>query len=229
VSLPVSTIGYFAEGCIFASALVLTASLVRIVLNRPGANLTKFRSQHVMSHFVGEWWRILAFALKYGLLATMMMGAIVLPLTYLVFSRGNQNPSYGNMVTTFELIVTGFIFAWVMAPIAIRILRPSNSEEISPAARRIGRFSMMIAVAATVFLGRSLDVLFVEMSINGPRAWSGPGILKMLLIDSPQAFLFVVLVLIATEIRVEKRAQSTLISRALTKLMPLHFAGDKEE
>jgi hypothetical protein len=229
VSLPAYAITYFIDACIFASALVLTGSLVRIVLSHPESNLTGIRSQRILSHLALDRRRILDFALKYGLLATLMMGAIVLPLTYLVFSRGNQDPSYGNLVTAAEMIVTGLIVAWVMAPITLRLLRPANSEEVSPAARRIGRFSIMIAAAATVLLGRSLAVLFAELSINWPRAWSGPGILNMLLVRSAEPFLFIVLVLIADEVSVEKRPHSNKLRRALIELMPLHFTADKEK
>ncbi len=229
VTLPVYAVTYFADACIFASALVLTGSLVRIVLSHPEANLTEIRSQRILSHLARDGRRILDFALKYGSLATVMMGTIGLPLTYLVFSRGNLNPSYGNLVTAGEMIVTGLIFAWVMAPIAIRLLRSTNSEEVSPAASRIGRFSMMIAAAATVLLGRSLSVLLAELSINWPHAWSVLGILERLVVNSPEVFLFVVLVLIADEVTVEKHPQISKLRRALIELMPLHFSGDKEE
>jgi hypothetical protein len=229
VSLPAYAITCFIDGCIFASAIVLTGSLVRIVLSHPESNLTEIRSQRILSHLALERRRIIDFALKYGLLGTLLMGAIVLPLTYLAFSRGDQNPSYGNLVSAGELIVTGFIIAWVMAPIALRLLRPANSGEVPPAARRIGRLSMMIAAAATVLLGRSLAVLFAGLSINWPRAWSVPGVFNMLLVNVAEAFLLVVLVLIADGVSVEERPQSNKLRRALIDLMPLHFNGDKEQ
>lgn len=186
----------YVEFSIDSTAMVLTALLVGLALcnERPAlwAALKGLRGYPA---------RILLYALKFWFLylaldvVLLEAGSLFRPLAYL-------NDPGGSPLTTGVDSAAAIFFAWLMAPIAIRLLRRAGAPAPSKAQKRLGRYCFMLTVAVSLILGRVLDPIFLKY-IAGSIAPAVSLALASLLAQFPFVLLYIALALLANKAPLE--------------------------
>jgi hypothetical protein len=219
-------VSYFADACMDAASIVLTALLVGLLLKNfvPNvADATKSLRPYAN--------RILLYALKYWGLSLALTLLITFPENYLL---GEMSPSPGGTFTiaTAANLLILLISAWVMAPLALGLLRPVKTgpgkpEPISAENKRLARFSFMIAVtvslALSLFLNAEIIGLPLSANVRRPMLES-----DQVITHFPYALLYVAFALLAeravrdakTRARLEAEAQADARAGAAVSEVP---------
>lgn len=214
---------HFVNIYIDAAAMVVTAIVVGMILQQRRISFptafTKLR---------GYSGRILLYSAKYWLL----MLVFFVP-SYLIDERilfgAKPSPSMRSMLIFGVSLLTEFSFAWIMAPVALELLKPMGSPRSTGGLRRIARYSFIVVVAGIMILGRVLNPLFEILSHGSIAGEFGARYLAPLFIEFPYILLFIALALIATEDPFTSVAEAPLhLPQSLKNLMPLHYPPENE-
>jgi hypothetical protein len=122
--------------------------------------------------------------------------------------------------------------AWIVAPLAIALIRPINAIAVSAERKKLGRNIAMLSGSAAIVLNQLWNLLIIQlirlMRISHPRL-DGFQPLVSLVVNLPFLLLFIALTLIAAEDPLETRSDGTpKTSRLFEVLMPLHFGQGRE-
>ncbi len=227
LSAPLQWLTTYVNACIYVVALVLTTALVAIILRgeKPdlAAALPALRTYPR---------RILLFALILLALTMVLTAFIGLPLSYVL------NVKYLKSQILISVAIVGIELlgmlcsAWIMAPIAVALIRPKDTIAVSAEPKRLARDFAILSGAATIALSQLLSLLIVKLVAAShlvahvlPVIWS----LNSLIVNSPFILLFIALALIAAEDSLEIQSDRTPKTRKLFEaLMPLHFGQGRE-
>jgi hypothetical protein len=206
-----------------AVALVLTALMVGVILHGEGSALAGAGAK---LHDYPK--RILVYTSKAWLLLLILDVALFWPI-YLPASTFHFS-SRGESVLSIGLDLLGrFCFAWVMAPIALKLLRPANSAALPNPDRKIGRYVFLLISAA-----QFLIELLLRPVASVPGLYSSKGAyagyyFAPLVTGLPFVFLYVAFALIADpELRDRVMPVAATPPAWLRFLMPLHFVPRRE-
>lgn len=213
----------FANVCLFTVALLFTSSLVLMLLREqrpdPAIALASLRAYPK---------RVLLFSLKFCLLVVLLTPLVLIPASYLpsTFEKLSHATSY--LIYSGALLLMACV-AWIMSPIAIRLLREKDSPAVSAEHKRWGRHSAILMVAAIMVLQylvqRAEDIVRFKHGIQVTAATA----LATLIINFPVVLLFIALALIAAEDSFEcERKVGKSIKSILRNLMPLHFGKGED-
>lgn len=213
----------YINTCIYTTALVLTATFVGMILCGQGLNLSGARE--ALRAYPK---RILLYSLKSWLLFAILTAFVVFPITYFTTPMWKYSQAVSSAFSIGEALLTSLCTSWIMAPIAIRVLRPVEAYEVSAEDKRLGRFAYMLAAVASIALSRLLDPLFMKLTSNLSIS---KGVLNFssVITDCPYALLYIALALLAAEGARDGELKAGLITREfLRALMPLHFRRGDE-
>lgn len=143
--------------CIGATALVVTAFLVAMIIRdeRPGLKpaMTELRNYPK---------RILGYSFKYWFLGLVLTSLIVIPMVHFVIPLQGRHPAIVTLLTRVQVLITMALSAWIMTPIAIRLLRPPDSAPLTAVERRLGRYFAILAAIAVY----ALDALLIPLALK---------------------------------------------------------------
>jgi hypothetical protein len=206
-----------------AVALVLTASLVFMVLRGQKPSIAT-----ALSALRDYQRRIAVYALKNWALGLLFLALIGFPVSSLVSAYTSASPTVWNIVAGCEVLLTLPCVAWIMAPIALALLRPADSEPVSPLQKRQARY-FWIAVGV---VGFALSwVLHPLLNLPTTHLPGQPVLsyLRALLVASPNVLLYIALALIAADEPLpDLPPLGPRIRKTLEPLMPLHFRPSAE-
>lgn len=217
----VASAAHYVSLCIFTTAMVFTAILAGIILRdqQPAfANATAKLRTYPKG--------ILIYALKAWLLSTVLWAFCLIVLPLLALHPGSRTFS---AVSAGLSLLTGLCFVWVMAPVAINLLRPPGSPALAMQDRRIGRYIYMLTFAVIWVVEHSLDPAISELLRKLPAAHYAVDYFLFPLIDLVIVFAYLAFALIADP---DLQGRVTDIGFGapewLRTLMPLHFQPRRE-
>lgn len=221
---PIGLATIFVVVSLFVIALVVTAGMVDAIGREENPD-----ARAALAGIAPRCRRILLFSLVF-LAAFGFAGAgVLLPAVYLlkVVHRLELAPS---TALSFGLapVVVGCA-AWMVTPLAIRLLRAGATGPVSVQIRKRGTIMAILAAEAGIALG-VISQKFEAHMMFGSR-WEGTALslLNSILANAPDVLLFIALALLSTECAREmERSEDSKMHRILQALMPLHFGHSKE-
>ncbi len=212
----------YVEFSIDATAMVLTAILVARMLRQRRLELAAAKTG--LRGYPG---RILIYALKFWVLylaldvVLLEAGTLFKPLLHL------SDPA-GSALTTGVDSVAAVFFAWVMAPVALRLLRPAGAPALSKTNVKLGRYCFMLTVAVSLILGWALDPLFDKL-LSDSIGTAGEVALASLLAQIPFVWLYIALALLASKAALERGERKGTGGRErLPDLVPLNAKAGRK-
>jgi len=131
-------------------ALVLTAILVGLILHESRSNMADAVAGLRAYPNRILWYSFLLFALFQA------YRFLFLPGTYLTINHAPGSP-VSSMIIFGEALVSAFCTAWIMAPIALALLRPANADPVSADQKMLGRYCFLLAGLTTFALSSLFD------------------------------------------------------------------------
>lgn len=216
-------LGHYANLCIDTAALVLTAILIGMLLRKEkpilGAAAAKLRSylERALIYAAKAWLLYLTLHLIYCCL-------IYFPINAVIFGR------QGLSALSISLsLLAGVCYAWIMAPIAIRLLRSADSPALNAQEKKLGRYVYILVVVASSAIGYLLGPFVSSLRLHPLGADIVFRYALPIFTDIPYVFLYVALAVIANAELPEPAGPGDSRLRAgLRSLMPLHFQPRQE-
>lgn len=215
---------HFVDICIYAIALVFTAILAGAILRgeRPVFAATAPRLR-------GFSMRILAYSAKIWVLMLVLYLALDWPFYLPDVAQHLSHRAFSALSIGIGLLHS-LCYAWVMAPLAIRLLRPANPMPLSNAERKLARSIAIFAALADELILRALDPLVSLSGIHAQAANEALYSLVVLVAALPYVFLYVAFALIADpELQSREVPDDSSLVKLLRSLMPLHFQPRSEQ
>lgn len=210
---------HYVSISIETAALVLTVIMAGLILHNEQPVLAATAAARLRAYPK----RILLYSAKAWLL-TLVLSTLITFFLYLPASRLRfGSPSFSVLSSGLGLLGTACL-AWVMAPIAIRLLRSAGSPAISNQERELGRYAFLLAAAAGWAIGFLLHPLISELSHRLPGATEAVVIFSSLIINLPYVQLYIALAFIAdASLEVHQMPGDPRLRKLLRAAMPLHF------
>jgi hypothetical protein len=152
---------FYVACCLNVAALILTAVLLGMILRSQRPSLA---AAFAALRYYPE--RILFYSLKFWLLSVLLDALIAWPAGHLLETMPHRTKWILLALTDGQVLLTLLCSAWVMAPIAIRLLRPVDSGIVSAEDKRKGRYFYLLTVAAMFTLSRILFSLVTRLPFN---------------------------------------------------------------
>jgi hypothetical protein len=209
----------YVSNCIDAAALVLTAILVGVILRGEGPALAcagarlRIYPKRILIYSWKEWFLRLV-------LSAVLDWPIHLSVTklYRGYSASDGLDLLGRLC-----------FAWVMAPIAINLLRPANAGALSIQDKRLARYIYMLAVTTRYLLEYLQRPLVSVPGLYSSNAKYAAYYFSPLIAGLPFVFLYIAFALIADPDLQDRIAPVDFrLPVWLRSLMPLHFEARKD-
>lgn len=214
--------------CIFATAMVFTAILTGILLrDQPSALAQATAKLRTYPK------RILVYASKAWLLGLLLFTSSLVALLFLhpgshSFAAVSSSHAYPAISDGLNLL-TGLCFVWLMAPVAINLLRPPGSPALAMQDRRIGQYFYMLTFVVIWAVEHSLDPAISELLRKLPATHYAVDYFLFPLIELLSVFPFIAFALIADP-DLQRRVTDSGFGAPewLRTLMPLHFQPRRE-
>lgn len=181
----------YANLCFDTTGMVLTALLVFMILRGQKPNLAAAVSQLRSYPSRILWYSFLLFALS-----TVLSILVGIPV-FLASSKLGQGSSVSTQLVHGEVLVTALLSAWIMAPLAVALLRSAKARVLSAAEKEQARYSLMLATVAVIALGLVLDPWVVHITTTGLHLQQAFVPLVLIFLKFPYVLAFVALALIA--------------------------------
>jgi hypothetical protein len=208
----------FLINSVYAAALVFTAILVAAILlnERPILALSAGRLR-------GYSRRILIYAAKIWILMLVLYLALDWPF-YLPGVRDLLSSRAISVLNIGISVLDALCYAWVMAPLAVNLLRLPGGVPLSIADRRRARSIAVLVGLADVLVRHILDWLVWSFGLYGSIANDIAYYSARLIAGLPYVLLYVALSLIADpELQLRAVPDDSTLLKWLRSLMPLHF------
>ena len=190
-SIPFATLAHYVNICLLVCALVITANLVRLLLELHAAKIgdaLRLLPQSLR--------RILVFALKF--LFGMVFAAMVVMLLagQSVETIPQRHAATDAFSRVLGLLMT-LAIAWVFAPLALNLVRPETPPGASYSSVRLARIFGMAVTAISSIATFAYDAIRLHFQVSS--AWQGyaVGAIATLIVNAPLAILFVALALLS--------------------------------
>ena len=226
---PISMGARFVNAGLYIAAMVVTAALVSMIVSgqtpRLPAAIAELRAYTK---------RILVYDLLFCLLTVALTASVTLPASYLSTDRFLSNPKTATTAISVVSLLTIAVSAWIMAPFAVRLLRPAGSSALSAEAKKQARYFAVLAGTATwvlslVFVPLMVK-LFSESSYSGFQ-WTAAQTLESLLVNLPFVLVYIAFALLANETPLdsEKPPAPSKLREYLRVLAPMHVPPPDEQ
>ena len=150
--------------CLHPAALVVTAALVTMIVRGEQPHL-----RAALAELRNDPKRILGYSFKLYLLDLVFFAFVSLPAIRLeqrlndsITTRGwNQAANF--TLTQGQLLVSFILFAWIMTPVTIRLLRGPGAEPPSTDEKKLGRYFVILTGVGALALGAALFPLLSKL------------------------------------------------------------------
>lgn len=216
----------YAERCIFTAAMVFTMTMVSALVRKEQpviATATARLRQYPK--------RILLYSAQAWLLSAILFVLIEWPI-YLPGFRSAMTGHASDILSRFLDLIGGLCFAWFMAPIAVRLLRPVAEPDSTRDEKRLSRAAFLLTAVAYVVLIAILNPLVMKLNLSSAGEINAAFRLAALIANSPYVVLYVAFSLIAdARLRAEVASGPSWTPKLrglLRSVMPLHFQPPSE-
>jgi hypothetical protein len=157
---------------------------------------------------------------------------VTIPATKLSDAMASPHPDATNVLFIGAAILWAFVLAWVIAPIAIALLRPPGAVAVNADEKRLVRYIYFLTQMAAFLLSHFISPLLGKLPLNSSAeniVLEAAGIVFNL----PFVLLYVAFALIAQPALLVSQAERpsailAFLRRHRRALMPLHFGQGKE-
>jgi hypothetical protein len=223
-SVPLQLATRYVNACLFTAALVVIAALVAAILSEQRVDWASARIGLRVRRK-----RILLYALQFCVLMLIVAGVFSLPPIFIpAFQFRPGRWGYSLFDVIWALLLSACV-AWIMAPLAVKLLRPPDQPAVDAEQKKVSRYAALIAASLTAMLqllGWSTENhLFFHSRIE----ITAVSALINLVVNLPLPLLFVALALIAGEAPVTIETDAGFhLPKSLKNLMPLHYRSENE-
>ena len=211
------------DDCIYALAIVLTALLLKMILSE---QRTGFRAS--ISTLGTYPRRVLVYASKLWILSVVLTVFVTIPATKL--SDLMPTPRHAAIDTLFigVDVLWAFCFAWVIAPVAITLLRPVGAAAVTIEEKRRARYLYFLIQLVAFMLGHFIDPLLYKVPLES-SVQRVVADLAGIVFNFPFVLLYVAFALIAQPDLLASQDERPSSSLTFLKtLMPLHFGRGED-
>jgi hypothetical protein len=214
--------------CLETTAMVLTAVLVFMILKRQRPNLAAAVARLRAYPARILWYSFLLFAL-----ATILNLLVGIPALLLSNKLGPGSP-YQTQLLRGEFLFSSLFSAWIIAPIALALLRPREAGVASPMDKDLARYTLVIATAVVIGLGLIFDQPLISLTAGLARQQTLVSqqtlfSLADIVLKIPFVWSFVALAVITGGNGDEDGpAQPSKLGEFFKRLMPMHFRPGKD-
>jgi hypothetical protein len=208
----------YLQAFLTAVALVLTAVLVYMILRGQTSGFAA-----ALSALRDYPRRMGVYALKFWVLGLLFFALIGFPVISLVSAFTNSSPTVWNIVAKSESLLTLPVIAWIMAPIALALVRPADSAPPSSMQKQQARYFWIAVGFIGLLMAWLIDPPLIKLTAR--LSWQPVlSSLRSLLVESHSVLLYIGLALIAAEEPLpDFPPLGSRIKTFLEPLMPLHF------
>ncbi len=214
----------FVDVCLFVGALVVTAKLVRMIVDEQKPEIATALKGTVL-----KWRGILLFSLKFML----AMGAMVAIMSFATRFAPMPNrliPIFASKAFTYTagMVMEGIV-AWLLMPTALRLLGMPHDVLISRACRRLATAFVVLASLAgfgvETFVGWAEKGLIFDTRLE----YSAISVLNTIMVNAPEVLLFIAISLLAVMALPERDESRPSWDRGvLRSMMPMHIEPGKD-
>lgn len=208
----------YLNACLLTAALVVTAVCVAKLayFQKPdGGNALKALRANAKA--------ILNYALKFCILVLATTIVLEVPLSHVTVHLNVGQTKYYPFVIAGALASYSLV-AWIMAPVALALLRASDAPPFAAQKKNLSRYSSILVVFSTAILEFAIPRLETHIQLRSTPAVTALFALNDLLINLPLLFLFIALALLAVEAPLNAAPETALhLPQSIKNLMPLHF------
>lgn len=215
---------HYVNACLLTLALVLT-TVVAVEFLRGEIPVRA----SVVSALRPYTKRIFVFALKFCVVVWASTVVVLLPLSYLLSvilhpSRMVSSVSLG----TGTILIMGSV-AWIMAPVAIGLLRSQSAPLAEVWQKNVARHVALLAVLAMSILQFMDHRIDAHLTFSSRTEITAISALATLIINAPMAVLFTAFALLASgQLREDETRSGHQLRQIMKNLMPLHFSPGQE-
>lgn len=228
LAIPVEWGMRYANACFYTMGFILTAVLVVMILRGEKPDLAI-----ALPTLRTTPRRIFRFTLIFcALILVLTALMIAFPSSYLLNAKYHASQLLYSMTITGGELLSTSCSAWIMAPLAIALIRPIDATAVSAERKKLGRIFAAAAGTAAVVLDQLSNQLIIQlirlMRVSHPKLDIFQPLVS-LIVNFPFILLFIALALIAAEDPLEIRSDGVPGTRRLLEaLMPLHFGQGRE-
>lgn len=219
---PVGLSTIFAVACLFVAALLMTAGVVDAI-----GREHKLDVSELWAGIVPRWRRGLmfsaAFLCAFGFFAAVVIG----PTFYALLLLHRQELYTSSLLISGTMAVIAGCTAWLVMPMAIRLLRAARTVPVSVTVRNHGAVVAVLAGEAGIALGIILQKAEAQMTFDSRWELTALSVFNSIVANAPFAFLFVALALLAADPSEEVEDEKG-VRKLLQILAPLHFRSSQE-
>jgi hypothetical protein len=208
--------------CLDTTGMVLTAVLVFMVLRGQKPNL--FMAVNRLRSYPARvlWYSFLLFALS-----TVLSILVDIPV-FLVSNKLGQGSPYSAQLLHGEVLVTALLSAWIMAPLAVALLRTAKAAALSTAEKEQARYSLVLTTAVVIALSLIFDPWVFSVTA-GLHSQSTIVPLALIVLKFPYVMAFVALALIAgVDSQEDGPVMPSRLKEFFKGLMPMHSGNDDQ-
>jgi hypothetical protein len=212
----------YANLCLDTTAMVLTAFLVFRILRHQGPSLVAAVTR--LRAYPGRilWYSFLLFALS-----TILNLLVGIPVLLLRNALGPGSP-FQTQLLRGEFLVVSLFSAWIMAPIALALLRPRDAGVVSPMEKEKARYTLVLATAVVISLGLIFDQSVINLT-TGLAHQQALFSLALIALRIPYVWSFIALAVITGgDGEEEGTMPPSRLKGFFKRRMPLHFPPDKD-
>lgn len=183
---PVEIATRFTNVCLITFAFVVTAKLTWMILEDQTPNAGQAASVSLR-----EWRRILWFCVKFCVCMFASLSLEFLTTTQPVMDLCERLHINIRYLSWGLGLVALIAVAWVIAPVAVRLLPPSGNMEISPIQKTMARKMGMLAAATSTILDFLYDTFRHNIKVDSDFEGGAVGMVASIVTNAPLLLLFI--------------------------------------
>lgn len=206
----------YVNVCLLTAALMVTACLIAALVHGQ-----RFGWKNALSSLRIRAKSILVFALKLAALMLVSTAILILPVSY-VDVHWNLDQTQYFPAAIGGAIVTNALIAWIVTPMALRLLQSPGGTLLDAQRKKLGRYSAVITVFVIAVLEFAIPRAESRLQLHSNLQAQTLFALNDLANNLPFLLLFIVLALLALEVPLTSEPPMRL-PESIRRLMPLHY------
>jgi hypothetical protein len=192
ISMVLEPFNGLLDAFLFVIALVVTAKLVRMILDGKEPELLP-----ALKEVVPEWRRIARFSFQ-CFLALAAFGAVMLLSTMSAMISLRLLAFFASKAVTYPIaIALKGGAAWLLMPAAMRLLQMSDASPVTTQNRKLGTVSVVLTSAATLVLGILVARAEAGLRLDNQSELWAVSAANSIVENAPTVFQFIALALLA--------------------------------
>lgn len=208
----------YLNACLLTAALVATTLVLAALLQgRMPEWMDILRTIRAQAN------RIMVYALKFCALMLAATAIVFGPMLSFDFHPQPGKLTYYLFLIGVPLLLTAIV-AWIMTPVAMRLLCVLESPPVTAERRKLGRYFALIVILVSFSFQFAAQRAATHITLQSRISVTAFGAFTDLLINIPILFLFIALALLALESPLTAGSAAEFhLPQSIKNMMPLHY------